>query len=163
MKINKHGKCYSKPKEKEKFESFKCENCGCEFSVKEDEYYRDPGSYYASNWYSSGDVNKCKIDNKISSNYTISLDSPKDTLVCSCPECHKICKKFVKGEWQTISTPVMYENYLNVKNVDSTTANTEKDGSITINSDPNSTFTGAGLRSKMNVLDDWLTNDLPTK
>lgn len=75
MKIKKHGKLFKGSTEKDKYEQFKCENCGCEFSVKEDEYYRVDSLTTIT----------------ITSNYSY---SPTDTLVCSCPECYKICKKY---------------------------------------------------------------------
>ena len=75
MKIKKHG---DKIEKKSKPVSFKCDNCGCEFSAKEDEYYRDFGGAEKSGSIWSG---------SISVSYTI-----KDYLVCSCPECYKIVK-----------------------------------------------------------------------
>lgn len=76
MKIIKHGKNYPE-KKKEQFEEFKCNNCGCEFKVKEDEYYTDERNNYSN----------------ISLTYHCYMYK---TLVCSCPECHKICKKDVE-------------------------------------------------------------------
>ena len=70
MKITKHGKS---TKKQVKYESFKCDKCGCEFEVKEDEYYID-SSYIGG------------IGLSISNLY-------EKTYVCSCPECHKIVKK----------------------------------------------------------------------
>lgn len=75
MKIEKHGELFKGSTKKDKYEQFKCENCGCEFSVKEDEYYRDSGT------------------NNLITTSTYTTWSPFDTLVCSCPECYKICKK----------------------------------------------------------------------
>lgn len=78
MKVTKHGKKFEK---KEKFEEFTCENCGCEFSLKEDEYYTHEGG--------------ADFNNSICG--TISVSSHiSDYLVCSCPECHKIVKKVSK-------------------------------------------------------------------
>ena len=85
MKIKKHGK-FSSRKSKEHFEEFKCDNCGCEFSVKDDEYYRDEGTYFTTSTLTSNSV-------------TYSWP-PQDTLVCSCPECYKICKKSVTGAYK---------------------------------------------------------------
>lgn len=75
MKITKHGDKYKK---EPNLEEFKCKNCGCEFSAKDDEYYTDTSPFIT--------------DQGISLNYTISC-SHEDWLVCSCPECHKIVKK----------------------------------------------------------------------
>lgn len=80
MKITKHGTVHDKKDSKK--ETFKCGNCGCEFSAKEDEYYVDLGA--------GG-------DNSSFTNITITASMfhtvVKDYLVCSCPECHKIVKK----------------------------------------------------------------------
>ena len=78
MKIIKHGKKFDK-KTENKFEDFKCESCGCEFSVKEDEYYIDYGGKDA------------EAEESLTS-ITISAYI-NDYYVCSCPECHKIVKK----------------------------------------------------------------------
>ena len=77
MKIIKHGNKIEK--KKEKFEDFKCDKCGCEFSLKEDEYYVDKGG-------------KDMEDNENAYSVTISAYI-NDYFVCSCPECHKIVKK----------------------------------------------------------------------
>lgn len=77
MRIKKHGKAFVKQPD-EKVEKFICKECGCEFTVKEDEYYVDKGSNYGSATYST----------------TIDWTSTViDKLVCSCPECYKICIK----------------------------------------------------------------------
>lgn len=69
MEIKKHGTTKQKNGER-----FVCGNCGCEFTVKEDEYYI--GSY-ATFMYGATNT---------------------EERICSCPECHKICKKtFVKA------------------------------------------------------------------
>ena len=91
MKIRKHGNQYTKEKP-ERTESFKCDNCDCEFSVKEDEYYTD---------YGGADNNSWTIGT--SCTYTISAVI-KDYLVCSCPECHKICKKITERKNNLITT-----------------------------------------------------------
>ena len=77
MKIKKHGK-FSKT-EVVNTEKFKCDNCNCEFTALEDEYYVDEGG--ADSWATSSTIT-----------YTIN-SNVKDYLVCSCPECHKIVKK----------------------------------------------------------------------
>lgn len=78
MKITKHGKKFEK--KEEKFEDFKCDNCGCEFSVKADEYYVDKGGKDEESYGTlSGSIS---ISSYI-----------QDYYVCSCPECHKIVKK----------------------------------------------------------------------
>ena len=74
MKITKHGKKYKK--ENSDTEEFVCSNCQCEFDAKPDEYYTDCN---ASSISESGSI-------------TFSTTA-EDRLVCSCPECHKICKK----------------------------------------------------------------------
>ena len=84
MKIKKHGKEF-KSKVKAKTEEFKCEDCGCEFTAKEDEYYRDEGGAESSGGYYGTTA--------ITISYT-----RKDYLVCSCPECHKIVKKIEERE-----------------------------------------------------------------
>ena len=71
MKIKKHGKKYDKITVKT--EDFTCSSCGCEFSAKEDEYYTVTGLSAIS-----------------VSAYTYTCNG---TLVCSCPECHKIVTK----------------------------------------------------------------------
>lgn len=91
MKIKKHG---SKYEIKPNTESFECENCGCEFIAKEDEYYRDFGGAEASSDYYTA--------RSITISYTV-----KDYLVCSCPECHKIIMKVVErkvNSYQPITT-----------------------------------------------------------
>lgn len=91
MKIKKHG---SKYETKPNVESFECENCGCEFTVKEGEYYRDySGAENSSDYYTVRSI-------------TISYTT-KDYLVCSCPECHKIVKKIVErkvNSYQPLTT-----------------------------------------------------------
>ena len=78
MKIKKHGSTYVG---QDKTEEFTCQNCGCKFTVKENEYYIDYGGANDSNW-------------TISSTVTYTWSSIiKDYYVCSCPECHKIIKK----------------------------------------------------------------------
>ena len=95
MKIRKHGNQYVRVKP-DPTESFKCDNCGCEFSVKEDEYYID---------YGGADY---KIGDWVTATYTISTII-KDNLVCSCPECHKICKKIRERKNDNITlNPVTY-------------------------------------------------------
>ena len=91
MKIKKHGKLFKGSTEKDKYEQFKCENCGCEFSVEKDEYYRDYGTNLSTSDSITGTI--C--------NY---ISSPTDTFVCSCPECYKICKKLVYGSIVSYST-----------------------------------------------------------
>lgn len=79
MRIKKHGKMYEK-EPPVKVEKFKCENCDCEFTCTDDEYYADLGG---------ADLNS---DSGIYLTYVI-RSTIKDYLVCSCPECHKIVKK----------------------------------------------------------------------
>lgn len=81
MKIKKHGSKYSGPVDQKKYEKFKCDKCGCEFSCESDEYYEDLGG---ADWIYSG------ISASTSTYYRTTV---KDYLVCSCPECHKIVKK----------------------------------------------------------------------
>lgn len=101
MKIKKHGDTYNKGAE-EKKEKFKCENCGCEFTAEEDEYYRDYGGADAPDW-----------TNTVSLTYTV-RSVTKDYLVCSCPECYKIVKKIKERKSSysyTFSSPtVTYAN-----------------------------------------------------
>jgi hypothetical protein len=80
MKIKKHGKKYDE--KKVTTETFECENCGCEFVCKADEYYRDYG----------GAERIADVGTHTYTYYTIS-NQIKDYLVCSCPECHQIVKK----------------------------------------------------------------------
>ena len=83
MKINKHGKKH----EESKKEEFRCDNCGCEFAVKPDEYYIDYGARVA---YGPKDCTTYELH----TNYTVTVSTTmKDVYVCSCPECHKIVKK----------------------------------------------------------------------
>lgn len=82
MRIKKHGNMFDKKPEEIKVEKFKCGNCGCEFTCKDDEYY----------------VDLCGADNGWTTTYYTSLTytigaTVKDYLVCSCPECHKVVKK----------------------------------------------------------------------
>ncbi len=92
MKIKKHGKMFSKEKDP-KIEKFICDHCGCEFTVKEDEYYVD---FCGADQWTSGGLT-----------YTIST-IVKDYYVCSCPECFRICKKIherpVNYTWSTDTT-----------------------------------------------------------
>ena len=74
MKVTKHGKKFKD--DNVNTEEFRCYNCQCEFRAKPDEYYTDYNS-----WNQSG-----------IGSITYS-STAEDTLVCSCPECHKICKK----------------------------------------------------------------------
>ena len=99
MKINKHGKIFNKEETTTK-EKFTCENCECEFTAKDDEYYVDFGGADSSGWTVGSSIT-----------YTISTVT-KDYLVCSCPECHKICKKI--RERKT-------ENYYTNSNITTTT------------------------------------------
>lgn len=87
MKIKKHGKFVKE--EKPNTEKFSCDNCGCEFTALEDEFYVDLAG--AESWSCS------------SLTYTISSSTTKDYLVCSCPECHKIVKKIRER-----NTPISY-------------------------------------------------------
>ena len=73
MKIKKHGKKFSK--QKPTIESFVCGNCKCEFECKEDEFHIDHST---------------NISQQTSLTFAFSSE---ETLVCSCPECHKIVKK----------------------------------------------------------------------
>ena len=97
MKIKKHGKKYN---EEDNFEVFECEKCGCVFRADEDEYYVDSG----------------KLNDGISLTYTVCVN---DTYICSCPECHKIVKKYkdkTNSAW-TASTVTINTNKMNaVKN-----------------------------------------------
>ena len=90
MRIKKHGKMYEK-EPPVKVEKFKCENCNCEFTCTDDEYYVDFGG---ANWNSSDGVYIT---------YTI-CSTIKDYLVCSCPECHKIVKKIRERDNQNCFT-----------------------------------------------------------
>lgn len=96
MKIRKHGRLFTGTEPKEKIEKFKCDNCNCEFSVKDDEYYRHAGggSY---NWTVTG-------------NLTWTYPT-KDLLICSCPECYRICRKTVNGVNDFISPLVSGTTY----------------------------------------------------
>ena len=76
MEIKKHGKKYQN---KDGKESFVCEKCGCEFTAKEDDYYKD---------------GNCSITTNSLSNY---LAYSSCSYICSCPECHKIVKKTVSS------------------------------------------------------------------
>lgn len=80
MKIRKHGSEYDKTLKKDNSEKFDCDNCGCEFTAKQDEYYVDCGGADYGTY------------TNINLNYTIS-SVIRDYYVCSCPECHKIVKK----------------------------------------------------------------------
>ena len=75
MNIKKHGVLGDL---ESKLEEFKCESCGCEFVVNDEEYYIDKGSQFsegitANSWQYSAFVHDC--------------------FVCSCPECYKIVTK----------------------------------------------------------------------
>lgn len=116
MKIEKHGKVYYK--ESEKTEKFKCDNCGCEFTAKEDEYYID---YNGANYTPINTI----------STYTISLIA-KDIYVCSCPECSKIVKKIherkTDSNWITATS-----TYLDTNKRDSiTVSDSTSDVKVTI-------------------------------
>ena len=100
MKIKKHGNTYEK-EPKDKTEKFTCENCGCEFTAKEDEYYVDLGG---------ADQPSITCTNTISTAWMFAY-SVNDYLVCSCPECHKIVKKKRKREQAPVySTSTTYVN-----------------------------------------------------
>lgn len=86
MKIKKHGKEYVK-EPSPKVEKFVCNECGCEFTALEDEYYVD---YCGAE---GQEVYRCYS----TVTYTWS-NNHKDYLVCSCPECHKIIKKIRERE-----------------------------------------------------------------
>lgn len=105
MKIKKHGKLFKGSTGKDKYEQFKCDNCGCEFSVEKDEYYRDP-------WQNSITV---------TSSY---VWSPFDTLVCSCPECYKICKKTCYKIYNELNTTASSTYTYTSCNCDSNKAST---------------------------------------
>ena len=71
MDIKKHGGLDT-PKN---IEEFVCENCGCEFTAHDEEYY----------------VDRCVDSNALNiAGYQATV---KDIYVCSCPECHIIVKK----------------------------------------------------------------------
>lgn len=95
MRIKKHGSKYSGPLDQKKYEKFKCDKCGCEFSCESDEYYEDLGG--ADGYYSG-----------ISVSTYVYRTTTKDYLVCSCPECHKIVKKIREREnsltWSSTNT-----------------------------------------------------------
>lgn len=78
MKIKKHGSTYIN--NQDKTEEFVCQNCGCKFTVKNDEYYIDYG----------GADNSWVVSSSITYTWSSTI---KDYYVCSCPECHKIVKK----------------------------------------------------------------------
>lgn len=102
MKIKKHGDCYNKDGQNKK-EKFTCKNCGCEFTADEDEIYVDYGG-----------ANCASLTNTISvSTYTwCTID--KDYYVCSCPECHKICKNIHERKSESFSSPsVTYTTHTN--------------------------------------------------
>ena len=95
MKIRKHGKMF-KQDPPPLAEKFTCNNCNCEFSALNDEYYVDEGgagNYSSSSWSSS-----------LTYTWTSTV---KDYLVCSCPECHKIVKKVRErdnsNKWYTVT------------------------------------------------------------
>ena len=99
MKIKKHGKTYEK-EPKDKTEEFTCENCGCEFTAKEDEYYVDLGG---------ADQPSITCTNTVSTSWMLNY-MVNDYLVCSCPECHKIVKKKRKREQKVDCPTVTYDN-----------------------------------------------------
>lgn len=76
MEIKKHGKKYQN---KDGKETFVCEKCGCEFTAKEDEYYKD---------------GNCSIT---TSSLIDNLTYSSCSYICSCPECHKIVKKIISS------------------------------------------------------------------
>jgi hypothetical protein len=67
-------------------ENFKCDQCGCEFSADNDEYYVEKGSCFTTT-------------SSLVYMYTATVT---DTYVCSCPECHKIV---TKTKERTIANP----------------------------------------------------------
>ena len=91
MKIKKHGDCYNKDGQNKK-EKFTCKNCGCEFTVDDDEYYVDYGGANYSDSASS-----------ISVSTYVWTTLTKDYHVCSCPECYKICKNIHERESDSIT------------------------------------------------------------
>lgn len=80
MRIKKHGNTYKETGPKEHYEKFICDNCGCVFTAKDNEYYRDVGG-----------------ERRNTITITYSICTPKDILACSCPECHKMIQKMVDG------------------------------------------------------------------
>lgn len=74
MNVTKHGK---DKEEKVIAESFICENCGCEFTAKENEFYVEHRPYSI---------------NGLSATY-FTCGYATDKYICSCPECHKIIVK----------------------------------------------------------------------
>ena len=75
MIITKHGK---KPEEKKTF-SFICNYCGCEFIADKNEY--------------------CIVDSS-NSGLNPLLNCGESCLICSCPECHRIIRKYIKSDMQ---------------------------------------------------------------
>lgn len=113
MRIKKHGKMFEKP-EPIHTEKFSCENCGCEFTCKDDEYYTHFGG---ADWNAGSNC-------ITATTYTIS-STIRDYLVCSCPECHKIIKKVRERKndnyWSTIhttTTPLTWNTVDNDKFID---------------------------------------------
>ena len=99
MKIKKHGDCYNKDGQNKK-EKFTCKNCGCEFTADNDEIYVD---YGGANCDSLTDVISV-------STYTWCTIT-KDYYVCSCPECHKICKNIHERKNESsLSSSIIYTN-----------------------------------------------------
>lgn len=88
MNIIKHGAVASMADVK----TFKCGQCGCEFTADYDEYYLNKGSCFTSS---------------SSLSYTYST-KVTDVYACSCPECHKIV---TKEEERTIETPCITATY----------------------------------------------------
>ena len=83
MNITKHG-CIDYPKN---IEEFKCEQCGCEFTANDEEYYVDKAN----------DYDGISVVGSYSATVT-------DMYVCSCPECHLIIRK---GKQRVRDIPVM--------------------------------------------------------
>lgn len=85
MNITKHGVL---SRDELNTETFKCKECGCEFTADYDEYYVEKGSCFTT---SSSLV------------YTYTATAT-DTYVCSCPECHKIV---TKTKQRTVENPAI--------------------------------------------------------
>lgn len=108
MKIKKHGKMFNK-EEPIHTEKFKCNNCNCEFTCKDDEYYVHLGG---ADW-------TCGSGGITTTTYTIS-STINDILVCSCPECYKIVKKIRtrNNNWYTTTTTTPLSTFTTDKFID---------------------------------------------
>ena len=82
MNIIDHGHIPDNSSDKDS-EKFECDYCGCIFVCEKDEYYRD--------------IAGAQLGDQIQLTFSLA-GIISDLLVCSCPECHKICTKSVIGK-----------------------------------------------------------------